>query len=373
MDSANLLSLPIEQKIGQLLFIGLPSTQIDPSTRRLLQEISPGGICLFARNIHEAEQTRNLIETTQKHLPIPALIGVDQEGGLVDRLRRVVTPMPAASRIQTVEGAELFAKITAETLRILGFNINFAPVVDVIDEKRARFSNGLYSRSFAQTAEESFELAEAYLIELQKNGCLGCLKHFPGLGASETDSHETLPAVYLSENELNTTDLYPYQKFFKTEFVHAVMVAHATYPLSEWQENSQNGGLLPSSLSHNFVTKLLRQKFGFGGLVLTDDLEMGAIVKNFGIGEACKTAILAGEDMVLVCSNSDAIREGHTALLRAVENGEITEQRINDSLQRIAAAKKLLSPPLPFATSRLKELSEEIADLDKKVRYNYGG
>ncbi len=373
MDSAKLLSLPIEQKIGQLLFIGLPSTQIDSNARRLLHEISPGGVCLFARNIHEAAQTRRLVETIHENLPVVPLIGIDQEGGLVDRLRRVITPMPAANIIHTAEGAKIFARITAEILRMLGFNINFAPVVDVIDQDRARFSNGLYSRSFAQSAEETFVLAKAYLDELQKNGCLGCLKHFPGLGAAESDSHENLPAVHLSENELNEIDLYPYRNFLHTGAIHAVMIAHATYPMNDLQETGQNGKSLPSSLSYNFVTRLLREKLEFNGLTLTDDLEMGAIVKNFGIGEACKMAIAAGVDMLLICANPDSVREGFAALMQAVEDGEISEDRINQSLRRIAAAKHIINEPLPFDPARLQELSAQIGELDKQVRQNYGG
>ncbi|HEX8286873.1 MAG TPA: glycoside hydrolase family 3 N-terminal domain-containing protein [Pyrinomonadaceae bacterium] len=373
MDQNNLLSLPLEQKIGQLFFIGLPTAQIDPATRRLLDEISPGGVCLFARNIQELEQTRQLTDDIRSRLPIEPFLSIDQEGGMVDRLRRIMTPMPPASSIKTIEDAARLAEITSVTLRILGFNMNFAPVVDIIDEKRGRNSNGLYSRAFGQTAEETFDLTESYLFHLQENGCLGCLKHFPGLGASIVDSHEVLPSVFISENEFFKTDLFPYQEFLKTKRVHFVMVAHAAYPQTDLQESDQNGKLLPSSLSFNFVTKLLRQKFGFDGIVLTDDLEMGAILKNYGIGDACKLAIQAGEDMVSICASTENIREGFAAVKQAVEDEEITEQRIDESLERIFAVKKLLTEPLPFAPTRLESLSAEIAELDKKVIRNHGG
>lgn len=373
MDLNDLLSLPIEQKIGQLFFIGLPGTQIDPSTRRLLDEISPGGICLFARNIQELEQTRKLIDSIREKLPIKPFLSIDQEGGMVDRLRRLITPMPAANSIKTIEDAENLATITADILRTLGFNMNFAPVVDVIDEKRSRYSNGLYSRAFGKTPEESYDLTEAYLLRLQENGCLGCIKHFPGLGASIIDSHEALPSVFLSENEFTNTDLFPYKEFIKTRKVHAVMVAHAAYPQSELQESDQNGKLLPSSLSYNFVTKLLREQLGFNELVITDDLEMGAILKNYGIGEACKLALIAGEDMLSICANTDNIREGFAAIKQAFTAGDISEERIDRSLERIHAVKNLLSEPLPFDLSHLQNLSAEIAELDKKVKHNHGG
>ena len=373
MDFESILSLPLSQKIGQLFFIGLPSTQIDAVTRRLLDEISPGGVCLFARNVREAEQTRQLLDEIREKLEILPFLSIDQEGGLVDRLRRIVTPMPAASSIKTVEEAKKLADITAEILRILGFNMNFAPVVDVIDDKRGRISNGLYSRTFASSTEETVELAQSYLDNLQNGKILGCLKHFPGLGASEADSHESLPSVFLDEIELNDTDLFPYRELFKTSKVFAVMIAHASFPRLDLQETDQNGKLLPSSLSSNFITNLLREKLEFNNLVLTDDLEMGAILKNYGIGEACKKAISAGEDMLSICAGTDAIREGFAAISAAVESGEITESRIDESLKRIAFVKNHLSEPLPFDVSRLQFLSEEIAELNKQLNYNFGG
>jgi beta-N-acetylhexosaminidase len=373
MDLNNLLSLPLEQKIGQLFFIGIPGPQIDASTRRILEEISPGGICLFARNILELEQTRLLIESIREKLPVEPFLSIDQEGGLVDRLRRLITPMPAANSIKTIEQAENLARITAQILRLLGFNMNFAPVVDVIDEKRSRYSNGLYSRAFGITPEESYDLTEGYLLSLQENGILGCLKHFPGLGASVIDSHEALPSVFVSETEFFNTDLFAYRQFIKIGGAHVVMMAHAAYPQTDLQESDQKGRLLPSSLSYNFVTKLLRDQLGFGGLVLTDDLEMGAILKNYGIGEACKLAIFAGEDMLSICANTDNIREGFAAVNQAVADGEITEQRIDESLIRIHKVKNLIIDPLPFDLSQLQSLSTEIAELDKKVKHNHGG
>jgi beta-N-acetylhexosaminidase len=251
--------------------------------------------------------------------------------------------------------------------------MNFAPVVDVIDAKRERATNGLYSRAFARSAEEVFEISETYLNALQTGGCLGCLKHFPGLGASVTDSHESLPTVSLSEEEFFSTDLFPYRQFIKTEKVHAIMVAHAAYPLIDLQETDHQGRLLPSSLNYNFVTKLLRETLDFKGLVLTDDLEMGAILTNYGVGEACKMAILAGQDMLAVCAEPEAVLEGYTAVKKAVEDGEISIERIDESLRRIGALKNLLNEPLPFEVARLQTLSREIADFDRQVKNNYGG
>jgi len=361
------LSLPVEKKIGQLFFIGLPHTEIDAETKELLREIAPGGVCLFARNIREADQTRKLIEDIRKNILIEPLLSLDQEGGLVDRLRRIIAPMPAPSSLKTTAEAKNLAEITAEAVRILGFNMNFAPVVDVIDEVRANSFNGLYSRAFGKSKSEVVEYAEEYLDGLQGNGCLGCLKHFPGLGASQIDSHEEQPNVYLTREELYEIDLVPYRRLFPSGKVYSVMNAHASFPRFDLQETDKNGKLLPSSLSYNIVTKLLREELGFDGLAITDDLEMGAIVKNYGIGEACQMAILAGEDMLTICANLEAIREGFNAITDAVKTGRISESRIDESLRRIARLKSLIQQPLPFNTERLQFLSDKISQLNNKI------
>ena len=363
-----ILSLPLEQKIGQLFFIGIAGTEFDDAARSLIEEIRPAGICLFARNIREAANTRKLLDSIRDASPVAPFLSLDQEGGLVDRLRRLIEPMPPANALKTPEQAARLAQITAEVLRILGFNMDFAPVVDVVTEERGKFSNGLFSRAYGKSKEEVFEFSSLYLDALQAGGILGSIKHFPGLGATEVDSHEELPVVKLDFEEFEATDLYPYKEFFLIEQAHAVMIAHAAFPNLDLQERDQNGKLLPSSLSFNFTTKLLRTRLGFDGLALTDDLEMGAILKNYGIGEACKMAVNAGQDQLLICNDQNAIREGYRAVLDSVKKGEIEESRVDKSLQRIASVKNLMHPPLDFDAERLDELSKEISDLKAQIK-----
>ena len=357
----------IEQKIGQLFFIGISGPQLDAQTENLLNELQPGGICLFARNIKSPEQTRDLLDQIRSALPFEPFLSIDQEGGRVDRLRRILSPMPAANRFKNAYDVEEFGRLNSEILRLLGFNMNFAPVVDVIDDTRESSTNGLYSRAFGHSSEEVAELAGRFLNELQSGGIVGCIKHFPGLGAATVDSHDELPSVNLSKQELIATDLVPYQKIIASGSVKMVMVAHAAYPSLDLQETDQNGRLLPSSLSFHIVTTLLREKIGFGGVAITDDLEMGAIVKNYGIGEACKMAINAGNDMLAVCAKEDAVREGYEAVLKAVEQGAIGKSRIDEAVFRIQALRSGLSTPLPFDANRLSQLSSQIADLDSRL------
>ena len=263
------------------------------------------------------------------------------------------------------ENIEKLAALTAEILRILGFNMNFAPVVDVIDEQREKFVNGLYSRGFGKSEEDVINLAGKYLDTLQNGGCLATIKHFPGYGATEVDSHEELPQVNLSLEELFEKDLVPYQRFIAEKEIFAVMIGHAAYPKTDLQEKDSDGRFLPSSLSYNFVTKLLREELKYQNLVLTDDLEMGAIVKNYGMGEAAKMAIKAGNDQLLICANVSAINEAFDAVNQAVESGEISLERIEESLKRIEKIKSKLSPPLAFDEHRIEEISLKVKQLSE--------
>jgi len=358
-------SLTLAKKIGQLFFIGIPGPVIDDTTRQLLHEISPGGVCLFARNIKDGQQTRHLLDEVRNALPMLPFLSIDQEGGLVDRLRRIVTPMPAADKLRNPEDAATLALIIAEALRILGFNMDFAPVVDVTGPDRVQASNGLFSRAYGSSAQEVVERAGPFLDALISNGILACLKHFPGLGASEVDSHEELPSVNISREVLESVDLYPYKKLLRPDV--PVMVAHACYPNLDLQERDRNGKLLPSSLSSNIVSGLLRTDLNWNGLVITDDLEMGAIVKNYGIGDACRMAIGADVDMLAICAGIDSIYEGFRSISAAVENGEITEDRLDRSLERIASAKLLLSEPLPFDPESINALSQRVAELNARL------
>lgn len=361
-----LSDLTIGQKIGQLFFIGIRGSEIDSETSSLLDDIRPGGICLFARNIKEKSQTRELLDQIRAISTVIPFLSVDQEGGLVDRFRRIMTPAPAAAKFKKTEDVIEFARLTAETLRILGFNMNFAPVVDVIDEAREVAGNGMYSRAFGNNREDVVKLAGAFLSQLANGKIIGCLKHFPGLGAAVVDSHEELPQINVDDTTLNNIDLYPY-RYLLQHNIEMLMIAHAAYPNASLQEQDSDGRLLPSSLSGNFINDLLRKEMNFDGVVITDDLEMGAIVKNYGIGEACKMALTAGNDMLAICAKEQAIREGFAAVSKAVANGEIAESRINDSLQRIASLKSTLSAPVDFDEDRLKEIAEQMFKLTARL------
>ena len=374
----NLYSLPSEQQIGQLLFIGLPGTELDAETRALVSDVKPGGVIIFGRNVASPEQLRSLLDGVRELVPTPPLFGVDQEGGLVDRLRRIFTPMPSARTIRQhgdLAAARALGRITGETLRMLGFNINFAPVMSIMTDDRDLLSNGLYSRSYGRSPGEVLGYTTVYMRGLQGTGCLGCLKHFPGIGAGEVDSHEEMPVVRLSHDDLIAQDLAPYIELFqrRDDRVRCVMVSHGGFPNIDIREEVTGGLLEPASLNYNIVTRLLRNELGYKHLVITDDLEMGAITRHYEIGDAAVRAMLAGEDMLLICASPDKIRRGHEALFEAAEKGRLPANRMRESLQRIARTKDIVEPPLPLDLERFESLSDDIARLNSKLNYVYGG
>lgn len=377
-DFKTLLSLPLEQQIGQLLYIGLPGTALDPEARALVEGVTPGGVIIFGRNVADPVQLRTLLDGVRALLSIEPLLGIDQEGGLVDRLRKICTPMPAARVIRQhgdLAGARSLGSITGEALRLLGFNMNFAPVMSIMTEDRDLLSNGLYSRSFGRSPGEVLGYTMVYLRGLQGAGLLGCAKHFPGIGAGEVDTHEEMAVIPLTHDDLLAQDLAPYIELFQREdnMVKAVMISHGGFPNIDINRGLAGGRLVPASINPHIVTGLLREELGYRGLVLTDDLEMGAIAKHYEIEEAALHAILAGEDMLLICAKPDLIRRAYDALLRAARTGELTQGRIEASLERIAAFKALAQPPLPFNPKRFQELSLEVAELNRKLNYVYGG
>jgi beta-N-acetylhexosaminidase len=378
MSTENLYSLSREQQVGQFLFIGLPGTELDAETRALITDLQPGGVIVFGRNVASAQQLRGLLDGVRELVRTPLLFGIDQEGGLVDRLRRIFTPMPAARTIRQhgdLAAARALGRITGETLRMLGFNINFAPVMSIMTDDRDLLSNGLYSRSFGRSPGEVLGYTTVYMRGLQGAGCLGCLKHFPGIGAGEVDSHEEMPVVRLSHDDLIAQDLAPYIELFqrRDDRIRCVMVSHGGFPNIDIREEVTGGLLEPASLNYNIVTKLLRHELGYKHLVITDDLEMGAIARHYEIGDAAVRAALAGEDMLLICASPDKIRRGYEALLEAANSGRLPEQRIRESLQRIARTKAIVESPLPLDLERFQFLSDSINKLNSKLNYVYGG
>ena len=378
MPSDRFLSLPFEQQIGQFFFIGLPGKTIDAEARELIEEIKPGGIILFGRNIESPDQVRKLLDDARALVPTQLLCGIDQEGGLVDRLREIFPAMPSARALRQhgdLAGVRILGTITGELLRMLGIDINFAPVMSIITQERSQLTNGLYSRSFGSSPGEVLGYTTVYMRGLQGTGCLGCLKHFPGIGAGAVDSHIEMPMVPLSRDDLLAQDLAPYIELFQRadDRVRVVMVSHGGFPNIDIKKGTTGGLIEPASISPAIVTNLLRKEMGYRHLVVTDDLEMGAIAKHCEIEEATVKAFNAGEDMLLICATPETIRRGYHALLEAARNKQLSERRIQGSLKRIAATKTLAQGPRPLDMERYEKLANDIRELNKRLDYVYPG
>ncbi|MBI3651749.1 MAG: glycosyl hydrolase [Acidobacteria bacterium] len=357
--------MQIEHKIGQLLFIGLPTTHVDHATRELLEQIQPGGVLLDKANIESAEQVVALTTEIRAILKVPPLLAVDQEGGRVDRLRDILSPMPSADLLRSsgdAATASRLGEITAEALRLLGFNMNFAPVLDLATDDAA--DNGLRGRYLGSAPGHVIALAGTYLEGLQRNGVIGVGKHFPGLGATTVDSHAALPQVKLSREELKERDLLPYLEMFSkiNSRLVAVMIGHAHYAAYD------GAAALPASISKNIVNGLLREELGFKGLAITDDLTMGAITATRSSGEAALLAIEAGVDLALTCGAPEQIFATWQTMVEAANNGRITKTHISRAFDHIARIKAMVSPPLPFQEDTIPRLRDAIAELNLSMQ-----
>lgn len=344
---------------GRLFIVGVPGVELSADDERFLEEVHPSGVCLFARNIKEPAQVKGLTDSIRSILGGDALICVDQEGGRVDRLRRILEPMPSADSLRNTADAAILGDLSGRALRLLGINVNFAPVVDV---PRNRSDNGLQTRTLGADADEITANASSFIEALSATGVTGCLKHFPGLGASSVDSHEMLPTVEVDDDELEVCDLVPYRRLVGKHPV-MVMMAHATFPNSLF--NAKNAEL-PSSLNPA-VYELLRRSIGFTGLAVTDDLEMGAIINGHGIPEASVAALEAGADIALICNDQNAARAAAELCAdRLIGSGNLKE-RLETFSQRLEASGIGDNDSFDFDSDEWEHLGREIEELKDRL------
>lgn len=276
-------------KAGPFLIVGLPGPGLDPNTRHTLAELRPGGVILFARNVESAEQVRELTGALKSLLP-DVVLWVDAEGGRVDRLQGVLAPAPAGERLAGASPALALraGRWVGYGLRALGFDADFAPVVDL---DHGLTGNALDGRCLGAAPETVVPRARAFLEGLQGSGVGGCVKHFPGLGAAPADTHDEPATIDLSEREL-ARELEPFREL--SEVAGAVMVGHALYPA--WDRER------PASLSPVIVGEVLRKELGFRGLVVADDAEMEGLAPWAATpAERATAAFAAGSDALLIC------------------------------------------------------------------------
>lgn len=316
-------------QVGQHLFVGFPEAELTLQTCRLLNTLQPGGVVLFARNIDNPADLRALGKSLHSEFAYRPLIAIDQEQGRVNRLRNVVGEAPSIADLKKsgdIEQARGFGCTTGRWLRDFGIDLDFAPVLDLeLFEKST--DNALYERCWGKTADEVVRWAGAFLEELEREGIVACPKHFPGLGGATLDSHEKLPTITRTREQLLSEDVVPYARLMHR--LAMIMVGHGHYPAFDGEKPR------PASLSRAIITDLLRHQFGFPGLVLTDDMDMGAISQFGSVEQAAVEAFNAGADIMLVCHSAEKMFAAHEALTKAVESGRITRERLAQSQERI--------------------------------------
>ena len=330
-------TLSLRRKIGQLLMAGFDGLEPDAQIERLIRSHHLGGVILFRRNIADPDQVaalnRRLQQRNAEQSDIPLMIAVDQEGGVVARLEEGVTPLPSALAFRAagrVADCESLTCVANEELHLLGFNVNFAPVLDVNNNRR---NPVIGVRAYGETVAEVCEYGLAALRGVQAAGMAATAKHFPGHGDTDVDSHLGLPRVPHDRARLDTVELAPFRAAIAAG-VDAIMSAHVVFPAVEPDPDT------PSTLSRAVMTDLLRRELGFAGVVFTDCLEMAAIADGIGVVEGALRAFKAGADVLLVSHREDRQVAVIEVLVAAVENGEISETRIDESLARILALKQ---------------------------------
>ncbi|MBZ5629954.1 MAG: beta-N-acetylhexosaminidase [Acidobacteriia bacterium] len=353
----------LRQQVGQLLITGFDGVEISARLRSTFASLQPGGIILFQRNITAARQTWELLRESQKCITTPAFRCVDLEGGTVDRLKDVIAPVPSVADIAATGNKKLFrrhGRVLGDECRRLGFNVDFAPVVD-LGLKPSR--KVLTSRTASDDPEKVVAYAREFLRGLKDAGVLGCGKHFPGLGRANLDTHTKLPAITTPAARLLKEELCPYCELHRQ--MAFVMVAHAAYP-------AVTNDKTPASLSRKWITDILRKKIGYRGLALCDDLEMGGVLAAASVEEAAVETLKAGSDIFMVCHDEQKVWRAYEAVLSAAERDSKFAKLVREKARRVLSFKQRahqLRRRVPVPTEKtLDRLRRQIWELSEEAR-----
>ena len=317
-------------KVGQLLMIGIHGKTLNDDAKFMLNEYRVGGIILFDRNMESKYQVKSLItdinKTGKSAGLTPLFIGIAQEGGAVARMEDQLLKVPPAEELgkEPIEQAVSLAKQAGTELKDLGFNINFEPVADL----------GLtYGRSFSTNPDDVVRYASAVGNAYDEAGLWYSYKHFPGIGKTDVDLHADTSVVPVSKETLLNEDTKVFVDLIKQSKpnTYAIMVSHAMYPQIDPDH--------PSSLSKAIITDWLRKDMGYNGVVVTDDMDMGALAKHYTFGDMAVQSILAGSDILLVCHEYEHMQEAYNGLMKAVKDGQISKERLDESVKRILLMK----------------------------------
>lgn len=329
----SLSDLSLEEKVGQMIFAGIKGTDITNETKKIISTHQVGGIILFKDNLKNANQSVSLLNAIKQentNNKVPLFLGVDEEGGRISRLPEL-TKLPTNEELGKRNDISLsynIGKLLGKELSAFGFNLDFAPVLDI----NSNPDNPIIGdRSFGTDAELVSELGLQMMKGIQSEQVISVIKHFPGHGDTAVDSHKELPIIQKSLAELHALELIPF-KHGVEQGAEVVMVGHILLPKID--------STYPASISGRIITDVLREQLGYEGIIITDDMTMKAILNNLEIGESAVSAVKAGNDIVLVAHNYANVKKAIDSIIKAIEDGEITEQRIDESVKRILSIKK---------------------------------
>lgn len=324
-------SMSQTEKLGQMVMIGIQGTKVDDDSLYMLHQFHMGGVILFDRNMKSPEQVKQLTSDlqAQSNEKVPLFIGIDEEGGDVVRMAEKLTPPPSQKEIGAtgdIEQAKTWAIKTAKSLKEMGINVNFAPVADVGSNDK---------RSYSTDTNTVIDFVRAATKGYQQENIIYSLKHFPGIGKGKVDSHIDSSSIDVVKEVLMTEDILPFKTIIDENEPndYFILVSHLKYPALDEE--------YPASLSSKIMTDLLRNKLGYKGIIITDDMEMGAVANHNDFRSIGVKAIKAGADIVLVCHEYQHQQEVYLGLLDAVNSGEISQERIDESVKRIIKVKLL--------------------------------
>lgn len=324
-------SMSQTEKLGQMVMIGIQGTKVDDDSLYMLNQYHMGGVILFDRNMDSPEQVKQLTSDlqAQSNEKVPLFIGIDEEGGDVVRMAEKLTPPPSQKEIGAtgdIEQAKTWAIKTAKSLKDMGINVNFAPVADVGSNDK---------RSYSTDTNTVIDFVRAATKGYQQENIIYSLKHFPGIGKGKVDSHIDSSSIDVVKEVLMTEDILPFKTIIDENDPndYFILVSHLKYPALDEE--------YPASLSSKIMTDLLRNELGYKGIIITDDMEMGAVANHNDFRSIGVKAVKAGVDIVLVCHEYEHQQEVYLGLLDAVNSGEISQERIDESVKRIIKVKLL--------------------------------
>ncbi|MEO3944334.1 beta-N-acetylhexosaminidase [Gorillibacterium sp. CAU 1737] len=347
--------MTIDEKIGQLVLIGMEGTEMDETTRRFIQERHVGGIIFFKPNLQNSKQMLALSRQLKKANagnPLPLWLSLDQEGGRVTRLPSEFVKWPtnlALGKVDSTTFSRDVGRLIGEQLASFGYNLDFAPVLDVNSNPD---NPVIGDRSFGSSPSRVSDLGVATMRGIAERQVVPVVKHFPGHGDTSVDSHIDLPVVKYGMDRLNRVELVPFKAAIE-QGADAVMVAHILLP--------QLDKTHPASFSKEVIDGLLRKQLGFDGVVFTDDMTMGAVAENYDLADAAVQAVLAGGDIVLVCHDADKETLVLDALKQAVVSGKISSERLDESVTRIVRLKQ------KYSLTDESPIGPDVADLNKRA------